>query len=656
MKKSITRKRKRIFLSFVGSVFLMHAISAGVLSGFPVCRLGRSCYANDVYLGKTLISDFCISNAAIRAEGLKNGFAGFSPVGETLGLLDKAYAENPEFILRELQEESENISLSGINGLTGDIRLPVTGSLDPSVTLSWASSHPGLVSSEGKVNRPEYVDAHVTLTARFMKDGQSLTRTFLATVKSKVLSHYEKTRVIVTTDGEDDDKASMVRFLLTTNEFDVEGIINSSSQFHWVGGKGWNAFKPVSWIKEYIHLYAQVYGNLVQHDRNYPSPEFLLSKWAVGNINGVGEDTIRTKGAELIAKVLLDDSDPRPVWIQAWGGCNTISRALKIIQEDYPERMEEAAAKMRLYLIWEQDGTYQKYIRPNWEHYNIPTIISDQFDCIAYIWPKVLPSEVKKYFEASWMNEHILKGHGALCRVYVNNNGAYNAEGDTPAFLHCIPNGLRSLESPGNGGWGGRYVKVRNNVWMDPPPAAGYTHPSGQWGFSNSWSKMMENYIAPGQVVIRTNYFKPVWRWLGEVQADFAARADWCVKGYASANHHPVVRLKDTPFDIVAQAGSKVVLDASPTTDPDGDELTFRWWHYSEAGTYEGETLAGSDRATTTITIPEDARPGETIHMICEVSDSGTPSLTRYQRVVITVTQGGRASKIRLFRSILWFR
>ena len=42
----------------------------------------------------------------------------------------------------------------------------------------------------------------------------------------------EKARVIVTTDGEADDRASMVRFLLSANEFDVEGIINSSSQFH----------------------------------------------------------------------------------------------------------------------------------------------------------------------------------------------------------------------------------------------------------------------------------------------------------------------------------------------------------------------------------------------------------------------------------------
>lgn len=75
----------------------------------------------------------------------------------------------------------------------------------------------------------------------------------------------ERPRVIVTTDGEADDKASMVRFLLTCNEFDVEAIVNSSSEFHWLGGRGRNALRPVDWGRDYIRLYARVYGNLKAH-------------------------------------------------------------------------------------------------------------------------------------------------------------------------------------------------------------------------------------------------------------------------------------------------------------------------------------------------------------------------------------------------------
>lgn len=44
-------------------------------------------------------------------------------------------------------------------------------------------------------------------------------------------------RVIVTTDGEIDDECSLVRFLLYANEWDIEGIITSSSQYHWHGHK-----------------------------------------------------------------------------------------------------------------------------------------------------------------------------------------------------------------------------------------------------------------------------------------------------------------------------------------------------------------------------------------------------------------------------------
>lgn len=447
----------------------------------------------------------------------------------------------------------------------------------------------------------------------------------------------ERPRIIVATDGEADDRASMVRFLLSCNEFDVEGIINSSSQFHWTGGKGWNAFHPVEWVQEYIDLYAQVYPNLKLHDTNYPSPEKLLSTWKVGNISGIGEDSIRTEGAEHIVRVLLDRTDSRPVWIQAWGGCNTLSKALQIIEQEHPERMQEVAARMRLFLIWEQDETYQRYIRPHWEHLQIPTIISDQFDCMAYIWPKVLPEDVKKYFQSPWMKKYILHGHGPLCDAYEHNKGAFNAEGDSPAFLHTIPTGLRNMESPGYGGWGGRFVKVRNNVWMDPLPDSTYSYPTGQWGVHNSWSKRMEHDKSPEKVVIRTNYFRPQWRWFPVIQNDFAARADWCVKTYEEANHHPVVNLKGKT-NRVSRSGKHIRLDASKSTDPDGDCLTYRWWHYAEADSYPGNIHIKNDRnARASFVVPADARSGEEIHLICEVTDDGEPKLTRYIRVIVKV-------------------
>lgn len=453
---------------------------------------------------------------------------------------------------------------------------------------------------------------------------------------SNVAGSPQKTRVIVTTDGEEDDRASMVRFLLYTNDFDVEGIINCCSQFHWLGCTGWNAFHPVEWIEEYIRLYATVYPNLLLHDKRYPSPDKLLNKWKVGNISAVGDYSERSDGARLIADVILDESDPRPVWVQAWGGCNTLAAALKIIQDDYPDKMEYAASKLRLFLIWEQDNSYQEYIRPNWERFNIPTIISDQFDCMAYIWHKVLPQDVQRYFDKEWTTRNITEGHGPLCDSYYNNHGAFNAEGDTPAFLHCIDTGLRNMESPGYGGWGGRYIKIRNNVWMDPSPSPKFIHPEGQRFIVNSWSKEMEHYTDSADVAIRTQYFLPMWRWMKDIQNDFAARANWCVKDYASANHHPIIRMSNDA-DICAKAGEWVNLDASMSEDPDGDKLSFNWYTYPESGTYPGDVALDSDEKSIEFKVPEDARKGDTIHVICKVSDNGEPRLTKYRRIIISV-------------------
>src|SRR4051794_40007599 len=57
-------------------------------------------------------------------------------------------------------------------------------------------------------------------------------------------------------------------------------------------------------------------------------------------------------------------------------------------------------------------------------------------------------------------------------------------------------------------------------------------------------------------------------------QADFQARLDRCNKPYAEANHAPVVRIRGERERAVAP-GEVITLDASGTTDPDGDGLNF---------------------------------------------------------------------------------
>jgi hypothetical protein len=95
----------------------------------------------------------------------------------------------------------------------------------------------------------------------------------------------EKPRVIVTSDGEIDDECSMVRFLLYANEWDIEGIITSSSQYHWQGHK----WAGDDWLQPYLKAYAQVHPNLLKHDRNYPTPQFLQARTLLGNVKKEGE-------------------------------------------------------------------------------------------------------------------------------------------------------------------------------------------------------------------------------------------------------------------------------------------------------------------------------------------------------------------------------
>ncbi|MDW7691900.1 DUF1593 domain-containing protein [Flammeovirgaceae bacterium SG7u.111] len=458
-----------------------------------------------------------------------------------------------------------------------------------------------------------------------------------------------KPRVIVTSDGEIDDECSMVRFLLYANEWDVEGIVTSSSQYHWQGHK----WAGDNWLEPYLEAYAEVYPNLTLHDKNYPTPEHIQSIAFLGNVAAEGEMDSITPGSEHIAKVLLDESDNRPIWIQAWGGTNTIARALKSIEEKHPEKMGYVANKLRFFFIWEQDSTYQSYIRPHWGKYNILTIVCDQFWAVAYQWDKIIPNDKIDYFKVEWMESNILEDHGQLCSLYKaykggddnegwragspKQKGSFRSEGDSPAFIYTIPTGLGALESPDHGSWGGRYVKVRENTWLDPVHEPGYTYPEGRWFTGTAWGRGYMRNTYPENQGLMEEYFRPITRWADVLQNDFAARADWCVKPFDEANHQPVVIL-DHEANLKATTGATIQLSAKGTYDPDDDELNFNWWYYTEASDFEGSIeIVNANSQNASIIISEKGEQGQSIHIICEVTDNGSPQLTRYQRVIITI-------------------
>ena len=421
------------------------------------------------------------------------------------------------------------------------------------------------------------------------------------TAFAKAVKADKRPRIIATTDGEIDDRCSMVRFLLYANEWDIEGIIISSSKFHWDGHK-WAGIK---WIDGQIDQYAKVYETLKQHATGFPSPKELKSKVWVGNISNVGAMDKDTPGSDRIVEVLLDNK-PEPVYLQAWGGTNTIARALWKIQHKHPDQMKKVSNKAVIFIILDQDTTFRKYIEPNWPDLQVLGSFS-QFGCIAYRWNQRIPSPQKSFFEKPWMEANILKGHGPLCSLYEAKNGAFRSEGDSPAFMHQIRVGLRSMEEPGYGGWGGRFVREKPD--------------------SNTWRGANDD----GDIN------KAIWRWAEAFQNDWAARADWCVKSYKEANHPPVVKLS-SKLDLRAKPGQTVKLNAKGTKDPDGDKLTYKWWQYKEPGSYKGTVnIKNASKQQASFVVPGNAKKGQTVHIICEVTDTGSPPLTRYQRVIVNI-------------------
>ena len=484
-----------------------------------------------------------------------------------------------------------------------------------------------------------------------------------------------KPRVIITCDPELDDNNSLIRFLLFSTDYRVEGLIYASSQFHWKGdGHGTKWWVPgreysrgdglelppmESWrwapderfIDDVVEAYAKVYDCLKVHDAAYPTPEYLKSKVRVGNVEFDGDFSKDTPGSELIKQVILDD-EPGPVFIEAWGGASTIARALKSIEDIYSqgEGWEEMKAKIStkviLSLSGDQDDTYARYIHPFW-----PDIKSMEMGGItvglAYGAQLRASEENKVFYSPEWMQENIRsKGPlGELYRVwgdgkqmvkgdrtdyfgltsgktveqlkaegyhvwfpFLQPDGAFLAEGDTYCFLNLIGNGLRAHEDPTYGGWCGGRTTLPDEVKAKPR--------------DEQTAYIKEHFPLP-------DFTAPIMNGL-------AARMAWSVApDFKGANHYPVI---DGALAMSGKPGETLKLKYK-VSDPDKqDKVTVKWWPYASASTYPGKVVVEDPAsANTTFTIPTDAKTGDTIHLILEATDNGTPQLNRYLRLIVTV-------------------
>lgn len=473
----------------------------------------------------------------------------------------------------------------------------------------------------------------------------------------------QKPRVVVTTDPELDDSNSLIRFLLYSTDFRVEGLVYASSQFHWKGdgtGKTWSVpgreYKRFgldlcpceSWrwapgerfIDDAVDLYERVYENLRVHHSDFPSPTELRSKIRWGNVEFDGDISKDTPGSDLIRDLLLS-GDPDPIYLLAWGGASTIARAFKSIQERYETSAEwptvraRASRKAILSLSGDQDDTYASYIRPNWPDVRTltagPGAVGVGYGAFVRASPENAP-----YFSAAWTRANVsnrgplgahyrvwgdgkqmvsgdrfdyfgladqtadeLRAKGYVVWLAPRPKGEFLGEGDTFTFFNLVGNGLGAFRAETPGGWGGRRVTNPATPESSPPPN-----------------------------------FTPA------AQNDFAARLLWSVTpAYAGANHEPAVAIRGSSR-IVARPGEMVTLEAV-ASDPDRHAVTLRWWRWKDVDSYPGDVMLSNPAAPTVqFRLPDNATPGQVIQLVVEATDRGQPSLTRYQRVVVSVTEG----------------
>jgi len=458
-------------------------------------------------------------------------------------------------------------------------------------------------------------------------------------------------RLVVLADmgNEPDEEQQMAHLLVSSNEFDVEGLIAVTGKYLR------HETRPDLFLK-LIDGYAQVVDNLRLHADGWPSPAHLRSVTAGGQpaygIEAVGEGRA-SDGSRLLVRAFEKD-DPRPLYIVVNAGSNTLAQALLDYEAAHgAEATADLVARLRVYENGSQDnaGAYicHRYPGIHWIRSNDQTYAwggpgperHDGDYLGPYVWA---PYENSIEGQHEWLREHVRTGHGALGALYPERRFksgrlGFIEGGGTAPWMPLINQGLSSIDHPWWGGWGGRFSREKvKNFWSRhadiKPDEVRFTPFYVYREVSDAWTD-------PETGVRYNNDDVPVWRWRRAMFHDMQARWDWCVKPYDEANHHPIAALdgdaSDSIVHLEATGGERIEFNAGASSDPDGDELVYSWWVYPEAGTYPGGVaIDGADSAQATVTIPSGA-DGTEIHLILEVRDDDPVALYDYRRVVIDV-------------------
>jgi hypothetical protein len=440
--------------------------------------------------------------------------------------------------------------------------------------------------------------------------------------------------LIVTTDiGQDpDDQQSLVRLLHYADQFQLAGLIANADA-------NYDHEPPVpntELMHELIDAYGRIENNLRKHSPSFPSAEYLHSLVKLGcagngtkvpleSYIGSGKDT---EGSDWIIRV-VDNANTEPVVVSVWGGACDLAQALWKVKEARSDK--ELAAfvrKLRVYFIGKQDSSNDWILETFPELWVILAHAESGNSWESTYRGMFLGGDLSTTSKA-WLHENII-GINPLASLYPdkaytgrpdqNPHGAMK-EGDSPALLFFLENGLNTPEEPHWGGWGGRFTSQNGRLFRDSPDSL----------YVRSRSEYISSTLAT------------VYRWRSDFQKDFAARVRWGASPrYEDANHYPIIQLRGARFSehqlqVLAPKGGELTFDASPSFDPDEDRLQFEWFIYPEASglpAQPGISISGARSPRVTLRLGEDTDHRE-IHLILRVTDDNPTPLVSYKRIII---------------------
>lgn len=384
-------------------------------------------------------------------------------------------------------------------------------------------------------------------------------------------------RVLVESAAGRDELAALTRFLTHAHQWEVEGLV----------------FGDRAVVRPLLEAYRAMLPPLRADEASYPDADRLLAR--------------TLDGEAAVGLVLAALRAGEPLWYLRWGQQagqgSVLATALdRLKTEESPERYRRLLSDLQVVGGGDRLEGHRAQLAL--------LVDTAEIEAAGAAALATVPG-----FD---LQTAVIERGGALGALYPV--GASEQAAFT--FLYLMANGLGPPHEPRWSTWAGSFV----------PDASGL---SGPWTAAPTAAALVQRF-APA------------------IQNDFAARLQ---RGAGASGNRPprvVLNVRKLPGDaselevsgpvagndpllVAVLPGRTLVLDASASTDPDGQPLGGQWWMDATASTFNGPLeLSASDGLTIEVRVPESFPERQSAHLLLAITDAGTPPLTRYRRMIFT--------------------